>query len=158
MDFLFKIKWKNGLKRGIFEYYSYNVLIMKVMNSTIKCLACNKVIEGRSDKKFCDPHCKSAFHYRKSREEIPTFYLKVHQQLKLNRKILKLYNKAGKATVRSETLLSQGFDENFFTHYWKNTKGKVYLFVYEYGFLKIKDNNRIKYLLIKWQDYMSHLS
>jgi hypothetical protein len=131
---------------------------MNAMNSSVKCLACNKVIDGRSDKKYCDPHCKSAYHYRKSREETPKFYIKVQQQLKLNRKILKSYNKAGKATVRIETLTSQGFNDNFFTHFWKNTKGDVYLFVYEYGFLKVKDNNRTKYVLIKWQDYMSHSS
>jgi hypothetical protein len=131
---------------------------MNAMSSSVKCLACNKVIDGRSDKKYCDPHCKSAYHYRKSREETPKFYIKVQQQLKLNRKILKSYNKAGKATVRIETLTSQGFNDNFFTHFWKNTKGDVYLFVYEYGFLKVKDNNRTKYVLIKWQDYMSHSS
>ncbi len=42
----------------------------------------------------------------------------------------------------------------FFTHYWKNAKGDVYLFVYEYGFLKKVENNNEKYVLIQWQDYM----
>jgi hypothetical protein len=47
-----------------------------------------------------------------------------------------------------------GFDSRFFTHYWKNKKGEVYLFVYEFGFLKINENQKEKYLLIQWQDYM----
>jgi len=128
---------------------------MNAMNSRAKCLACNKVIEGRSDKKYCDPHCKSAYHYKKSQEETPKFYIKVQQQLKLNRKILKNYNKAGKATVRTKTLNDSGFDPNFFTHYWKNAKGDVYLFVFEYGFLKRKERNIEKYILVKWQDYMA---
>ncbi len=106
------------------------------------CLSCEKELEGRSDKKFCDPYCKSAHHYKKSQEETPKFYNKVQQQLKLNRKILKAYNKAGKATVRSEILLSEGFNPNFFTHYWKNNKGDTYLFVFEYGFLKRTENGK----------------
>jgi hypothetical protein len=36
----------------------------------------------------------------------------------------------------------------------KNQKGDVYLFVYEYGFLKRKENGKDKYVLILWQEYM----
>ncbi|MCL5130494.1 hypothetical protein [Algibacter sp. L4_22] len=119
-----------------------------------ECLACGKELIGRSDKRFCDLHCKSSYHYRKSLEETPRFYSKVDNQLKLNRKILKNYNKSGKATVRALTVLGLGFNPSFFTHYWKNAKGDVYLFVYEFGFLKKKENNVEKYILIKWQEYM----
>jgi len=118
------------------------------------CLACDKELKGRSDKKFCDLHCKSSYHYRKSLDGTPPFYNKVDNQLKLNRKILKNYNKSGKATIRALTVLDLGFNPKFFTHYWKNGKGDVYLFVYEFGFLKKKENNIEKYILIKWQDYM----
>lgn len=118
------------------------------------CKACGKELTGRSDKLFCDLHCKSSYHYRKSLEEAPRFYNKVDNQLKQNRRILKSYNKAGKATVRSSVLESEGFNPKFFTHYWKNTKGDIYLFVYEYGFLKKKENNVEKYILVKWQNYM----
>jgi len=44
--------------------------------------------------------------------------------------------KPEKATVRAEKLIEFGFNPGYFTHFWKNTKGDVYLFVYEYGFLK----------------------
>ncbi|WP_316929937.1 hypothetical protein [Winogradskyella sp. PG-2] len=73
----------------------------------------------------------------------------------MNRRILKEYNKAGKAVIRKTILIKDGFDPNFFTHYWKNKKGDVYLFVYEYGFLKRTERNIEKLVLIKWQDYMS---
>lgn len=119
------------------------------------CLYCKKELIGRTDKKFCDPQCKSAYQYQKAKEKPERFYNKVDNQLKLNRKILKKYNKGGKVTVRSHILTQEGFDPNFFTHYWKNQKGDVYLFVYEYGFLKRKEHTWIKYVLIKWQDYMS---
>jgi hypothetical protein len=118
------------------------------------CLACDKELKGRSDKRFCDLHCKSSYHYRRSLEEAPRFYNKVDNQLKLNRKILKQYNKAGKATVRASLIKEDGFNPNYFTHYWKNNKEDVYLFVYEYGFLKKNEHGVEKYILIKWQDYM----
>ena len=123
------------------------------MSSKRFCLTCNSELKGRTDKKFCNPQCKSAYHYEKTREE-NNFFFEVDQQLKKNRKLLKNFNKAGKATIRSQTLINQGFDPNFFTHYWKNAKGDVYLFVYEYGFLSRSENGKKKYILITWQPYM----
>ena len=120
------------------------------------CLQCSKVLFGRSDKKFCDVHCKSSYQYQKSKTEAPPFYVKVDNQLKLNRKILKQYNKAGNASVRLNVLQNEGFNPNFFTHFWKNNINDVYLFVYEYGFLKKKVGNVYKYILVQWQDYMSY--
>jgi len=119
-----------------------------------KCLACNRDLEGRVDKKFCDAHCKSAYQYQQTKLTEPKFYNRVDNQLKLNRRILKFYNKAGKSIVRASTILEQGFDHKFFTHYWKNNKGDVYLFVYEYGFLKRRESGKDKFVLILWQDYM----
>ncbi|WAC02895.1 hypothetical protein N7U66_04515 [Lacinutrix neustonica] len=118
------------------------------------CLYCDKELIGRTDKKFCDPQCKSAYQYQQGKEHPERFYNKVDNQLKLNRKILKEYNKGGKVILRAELLKEQGFNPNFITHYWKNGKGDTYLFVYEYGFLKKRENNKEKYVLIKWQEYM----
>lgn len=92
--------------------------------------------------------------YRQAKEQPERFYNKVDNQLKFNRKILKEYNKGGKVTLRAAMLIEQGFNPNFFTHFWKNNKGDVYLFVYEFGFLKRREGNKEKYVLIKWQDYM----
>lgn len=124
------------------------------MKSPKHCLACNRELEGRTDKKFCDPYCKSAWHYKKNREGSAGFYAQIDRQLKTNRRILKSFNKAGKATVQAKILLDRGFDPNFFTHFWKNKKGDVYLFIYEYGFLSRIENGKKKYILITWQDYM----
>jgi len=119
-----------------------------------KCPVCDKPLKGRTDKKFCDPSCKSAYHYQALQEDGRGFYARVDRQLKTNRRILKKFNKAGKATVRSEVLIAQGFDPHFFTHYWKNGKGEVYLFVYEFGFLSRTENGKKKYVLVTWQHYM----
>ena len=119
------------------------------------CIACGNELSGRSDKKYCDEHCKSAYQYKNAANGSEALYRKIDKQLRLNRKLLKGYNRAGKATVRASELLSEGFDPKYFTHYWKNQKGDVYLFVYEFGFLKRKENGRDKFVLVKWQDYMN---
>jgi hypothetical protein len=93
-----------------------------------ECRYSNKELSGRTDKKFCDPQCKSAYQYQIEKQNPERFYNKVDNQLKLNRRLLKKYNKGGKVTVRSSVLLELGFDPNFFTHYWKNQKGEIYLF------------------------------
>ncbi len=62
--------------------------------------------------------------------------------------------KAGKATVRKNVLLEAGFNPKFFTHYWKAKNSNVYLFCYDYGFMKKSENDKEKYVLIQWQDYM----
>tara|TARA_R110000796_G_scaffold88850_2_gene191739 strand:+ start:3039 stop:3404 length:366 start_codon:yes stop_codon:yes gene_type:complete len=115
---------------------------------------CKSKLVGRTDKKYCNLHCKSAYQYQQTKEQPERFYNKVDNQLKLNRKILKEYNKGGMVTVRAGVLKEKGFDPNFFTHYWKNQKGDIYLFVFEYGFLKTKENIIEKYVLIIWQEYM----
>ena len=119
-----------------------------------QCLYCKEEISGRTDKKYCSPYCKSSYHYQKNKSQPPSFYEKVDKQLKLNRMILKEFNKAGLATVRKEVLTEKGFNPKFFTHYWKNKNNDIYLFCYEFGFLSRKHNNKEKYVLIKWQDYM----
>ncbi len=118
------------------------------------CINCSKPITGRADKMFCDVYCKSSYQYKKKKGEEKSFFETVDKQLKQNRKILKQFNKAGKATVRKFELISVGFNPKFFTHFWKNGKGDVYLFCFEFGFLSINDNGKEKYVLVQWQDYM----
>ena len=123
------------------------------MEST-KCVNCSEEIEGRVDKIFCTPYCKSAFHYQKNKRKEKSTYKTIDDTLKRNRRLLAHYNKAGKAVIRKEELLKTGFNPNYFTHYWKNSSGDVYLFCYEYGFLARTENNKSKYVLVHWQDDM----
>ncbi|MCM4161899.1 hypothetical protein FHG64_15835 [Antarcticibacterium flavum] len=121
------------------------------------CLNCNEVLLGRKDQKFCDAHCKSAYHYEQLQNNPSSFYKKVDRQLKKNRQLLKSYNKPGKATVRAAILLEQGFNPRYFTHFWKNKKGHIYFFVYEFGFHSVMENGKKKYLLVTWQPYMEKI-
>jgi len=123
------------------------------MNMNRTCQVCGATVKGRRDKKFCSIKCKSIAQYE-NRQINEKFYLKVDRQLKINRELLKRYNKSGFTTIRKKELIDQGFDAKFFTHYWKNSKGDVYLFVYEYGFLSKIEKGKDKYLLVTWQAYM----
>ena len=120
-----------------------------------KCLYCNEPIEGRTDKIYCSHFCKSTYHYEKNRDQPASFFKKIDNHLKLNRRLLKKYNKAGKSVVRKDILIKEGFNSKYFTHYWKSSKGDIYLFCYEYGFLEKKEKSGFKYVLVQWQDYMN---
>ena len=121
-----------------------------------KCMECGDKVEGRSDKVFCTAYCKSSYHYKKSTEDGDNRFVIIDKQLKLNRRLLKSYNKAGKAIVRKEAMILSGFNPKYFTNYWKNQKGDVYLFCYEFGFLEKQENGKSKYVLVQWQDYMDN--
>jgi len=119
------------------------------------CPECGEIVTGRVDKKFCSVYCKSAYHNQLNKDKEDNLFKKIDKHLKLNRRILKEYNKAGKATVRKSTLISEGFNPKYFTNYWKNQKGDVYLFCYEFGFLELKEHDIVKYVLVQWQAYMN---
>lgn len=118
------------------------------------CKECAKEIEGRVDKLFCSGYCKSAYHYAHNKTSQDSMFVRIDKQLKLNRRILKLYNKGGKSTVRREVLINEGFDPTYFTHYWKNQSGDVYLFCFEYGFFQSEEGGIKKFVLVHWQSYM----
>ena len=119
------------------------------------CEYCGEALEGRVDKRFCNPSCKSAFHYERSKENGKSLFQKIDEALKTNRRILKNFNKAGKSTVRAEILETAGFKPYLHTHKWKATNGNIYYFCYEFGYYLKKENNRMKYVLVQWQDYMN---
>jgi len=120
------------------------------------CRYCQKPLIGRVDKKFCDSYCRATYHAKKIHDNEPTFFKTVDRQLKRNRKLLMHFNRSGKSTIRKEKLIQAGFNPNYFTHYWKNNNNQVYLFCYEYGFLRKTEHGIKKYLLIKWQSFMSN--
>ena len=81
------------------------------------CFECGKSLTGRFDKKFCNESCKSAYHYEQGLQKEQSLFKFIDRQLKTNRRILKEFNRAGKATVRKQVLIDEGFDPSYFTHY-----------------------------------------
>jgi hypothetical protein len=128
---------------------------MKGENKICAAEKCNEIIVGRKDRRFCSEYCKSNFHYQKNKLSGHVhFKKKVDDIILANRRILSKFNKKSKTTIRKEDLIAEGFNPKFFTHYWKTNSGDSYLFCYDQGFKSVKDNNKDKFLLIQWQDYM----
>jgi hypothetical protein len=101
------------------------------------CLHCNEVIVGRTDKKFCDDPCRSAYHSRSGTDE--SLMIKhINLILKKNRRILLLLNPDGKVKMHQRMLLEKGFDFRYFTGIYKTEKNACYHFCYEMGYLLLE--------------------
>ncbi len=118
---------------------------------TKTCLFCKESIQGRNDKKFCDNHCRSAYH-NQTQVSTEAYIKSVNKQLRLNRSALHKACPAGKATVRKEFLKSLGMDFKHLTHSWKSNGGILYYFCYDYGYTPSVDIRKV--VIIQQQNYM----
>lgn len=103
-----------------------------------KCLACNRVLKGRADKKFCDDYCRSVINNRKYIAERGLIRRVNHVLLK-NRRILEhlLNNTHGKVTILRKTLSARGFQFDFFTHTHHTADGKKYFCCYDLAYTEL---------------------
>jgi len=115
-----------------------------------KCLYCNEIIIGRTDKKFCSDQCRNSFNNRVKRKH-EKLILDINKTLRKNRMILKQFNPEGKTTIRTEYLEKLGFDFRYFTHTFTTKNNNEYHFCYEYGYLKLDEE---KTLIVNRQPYM----
>lgn len=126
--------------------------------ATKKCLSCGKPLTGRIDKKYCDDQCRSSYNNR-SRKSHERRIMETYRRLRRNRTILKSLCPTGKATVRKETLMEMEFDFGIFTSIFPS-KGKVYYFSHEYGYMPLVENSVTegrpvqKVLIIQRQAFM----
>lgn len=110
------------------------------------CPECGEIITGRTDKKFCNDYCRNTYN-NKQNSSTNNYVRSINTILRKNRKILQtLLPPKGKGIVKSEKILSQGFNFNFHTHTYVTKKGDTYYFCYEYGYLALKDKGQ--YLLV----------
>lgn len=103
------------------------------------CLHCGRRLIGRADKKFCDTHCRSAFH-QKDKKGVEALIRSINYHLRKNRRILKELNPNGKVRCHHKTLIDKGFDFDLHTSVYKNKEGKAYFFCYEYGYLPLEND------------------
>lgn len=99
------------------------------------CLTCGHVLRGRTDKKFCDDYCRSAFNNKKYVLE-KGFVKRVNYLLLKNRRILASYLANAKETemVHKELLHHQGFHFSYFTHTTINKEGNTYYCCYDHAY------------------------
>ncbi len=103
----------------------------------LHCLTCQNKLYGRSDKKFCNSHCRNEFNnkrYTASNHYIRT----VNRVLKRNRDIIRqLTTTNQKSQVTYNELSLHGFSFSHFTTSYTTKANKTYFFCYDYGYLKL---------------------
>ena len=120
------------------------------------CLACNRELKGRSDKKFCDTQCRSTFHNtNKAPHEVEI--QNINSLLRSNRSLMAHFCPSGKSTVDKQVLTKLGFKFDLFTHIFPFSTG-TYFFCYDYGYLPILDKGAEKVVIVQKQAYMQNLN
>lgn len=105
------------------------------------CLACDKLLKGRSDKKFCDDYCRN--NYNNQLKSITNNQMRnINNALGKNRRILEDLLPSGEemAKTTKEKLLQKGFLFKYVTHLYTTKSGKTYYYCYDYGYLPL-DND-----------------
>ncbi len=106
-----------------------------------KCKICSKLIQGRKDKIFCSVRCKNYYHVnlRKVTNQVS---VKIDRILHRNRSIL--LEIMGKNLVRKKVfridLEQKKFRFNYLTHYYINSKGKTFHWVYDFAWMSFSDD------------------
>lgn len=111
---------------------------------TKQCLECNETLNGRSDKKFCDDHCRTSFNNR-SRSVDTNFIRNTDNRLRRNRRILRHFLETGASKVKREQLAELGYLFPYHTTR-RQAGGEEYIYVYEYGLLELADQ---EFLIVK---------
>lgn len=111
------------------------------------CLACNKTVKGRADKKFCDDYCRNAYN-NQLKTGSGKLVININNALKKNRRILEgiLPSDEEMAKSTKEKMLAKGFQFKYITHTYVNKKGNTYFFCYDYGYLPLEND---WYLVVK---------
>lgn len=105
------------------------------MNTTSKlCLQCSRKLVGRSDKKFCNDHCRNEFNNRLNSDE-NNLMRRINHALRKNRRILIEFQSLNKKKVPLQELLAAGFDFSYCTSSRATSSGKTIFLNYEMGYL-----------------------
>ena len=128
-----------------------NLPVPMLAQSILKyCLACNKPLRGRTDKKFCDDHCRNSFN-NQLKAGSNNCIRNINNALRKNRRILEGLLVGGETTVKAsrDKLLQQGFLFSYHTHTYTNRRGNRYHFCYEYGWLELENS---LYLVVRREE------
>ena len=120
------------------------------MDQARKCLYCGEPIIGRADKRFCSDSCRNAYHNERNRES-NQIIRRINRILKKNRQILSELNPDNKTRVHKNTLIKKGFRFEYFTSAHTTKKGDTYYYVYDQGYLPMKDSGY--YLFVTKKTY-----
>jgi hypothetical protein len=120
---------------------------MTAETQTARCLACDKPVKGRTDKKFCDDYCRNSYNNQLKAAK-NNLVRNINNALGKNRRILESFfnQKDEIAKTHKDKLINKGFQFKYFTHTYTNKKGNVYFFCYDLGYMPLEND---WYLLVK---------
>jgi hypothetical protein len=112
------------------------------------CVACDKRLKGRVDKKFCDDYCRNNYNNRLNSDATP-LVRNINNALRRNRRILEeiLDGSEKPVTIPKKKLLEKGFHFRYYTHNLTSGRG-VYYFCYDYGYLPVTNQPEV-FLVVK---------
>ncbi|MGO3182873.1 MAG: hypothetical protein ACTIJ9_08585 [Aequorivita sp.] len=106
-----------------------------------KCRICGKPLKGRSDKIFCSSRCKNVYH-KKVRYASKIAAIEINGYLKRNYAIL--LEVVGKnqtqIKVYRNLLEKKGFRFKYHTHFYINSKSKMFHYVYDLAWMEFSDD------------------
>jgi len=100
------------------------------------CIECGQRIVGRTDKKFCNDQCRTAWHNRQNSSD-NGHVRNVNNILRRNRQILAELTADGKKQIRSVTLSKLGFKFGYFTGARKVRNGSLEHFCYDQSYMPV---------------------
>ena len=119
---------------------------MTAENQTARCLACDKPVKGRTDKKFCDDYCRNNYNNQLKASK-NSLVRNINNALGRNRRILEsFFAEEEIAKTHKDKLIEKGFQFKYMTHTYTNKKGNVYFFCYDLGYMPLEND---WYLLVK---------
>jgi predicted nucleic acid-binding Zn ribbon protein len=111
---------------------------MNPMTPQKTCISCGKAVKGRSDKKFCNDHCRNNYN-NQLKAAVNNYVRNINNALRKNRRILEELMPAQEKLAKTsrERLTQAGFQFRYLTHSFRNRKGNTYFFCYEYGYMPL---------------------
>lgn len=105
------------------------------------CRWCDMPLQGRSDKRFCDIHCKNAWHLW-----INKFGMKgpIIRVITANSRIIQSFLNHGSNLVTMNDLIRAGFNEQFHTSVWTSPDGECYTCCFNFGFAADSATEKIR--------------
>jgi len=105
------------------------------------CKICKKPIKGRTDKIFCSLACKNYYHTN-LRRATAIAVKEIDKILHRNRSILLEImgkNKTQKM-IDKQILDKKKFNYTYHTHFYVNSKGKTYYYLYDFAWMQFSDD------------------
>jgi hypothetical protein len=104
------------------------------------CLACDKKLIGRTDKKFCDDYCRNNYN-NKLNSDSTNLIRNINNTLRKNRRVLEgILDQKETAKCTRQKLLDLGYSFSYHTHTVTTKQGNIYYFCYEFGMMHTGDD------------------